>query len=76
VLSPLDTAAQTANWRALKARLAARADGAWLRVVDLCDVDELYDPANRLDGWNFGAEAIGRSSEVIAPAFLDLIPSR
>jgi hypothetical protein len=76
VVGPVDTPLQSRNWLALQARLAAGPQRPWLRVVDLSTREELYDPAVRLDGWNFGSGGISIASEAIAPAFLDLLAAR
>lgn len=75
-LAPIDTAAQRRNWDALNQRLKDKHDAPWLRVVNLSDEADLYDPSLRLDGFSFGANATSVASKAIAPAFLDLIPAR
>ena len=73
VLSPIDTAEQRKNWRALRQRMPMP---SWLRVVDLNDRAGMHDPSLRLDGFSFGTNAASIVGEAIAPALLDLIPSR
>jgi len=73
-LSPAESDAQVARRRALLAELSTQA--AWLRIVDLGSYPDLRDPAKRIDGWNYGPDAIVRTAELIAPAFLDLIGVR
>ena len=72
-LAPIDSTAQRKNREALGRRLRRQ---PWLRVVDLSSQRELYDPLMRLDAFSFGASATAIASQAIAPAFLDLIPSR
>jgi hypothetical protein len=74
VLSPVESGAQAARRRALLSRVNRAA--AWLRVVDLDGQADLKAPAMRIDGWNYGSAAIVRTAEVIAPAFVSLIPDR
>lgn len=75
-LAPIDTDAQRRNEDALLARLKTRPRGPWLRVVDLSEQADLYDPSLRLDGFSFGANATSIAARAIAPAFLALIPPR
>jgi hypothetical protein len=76
VTSPPDTAEQTANLRALEARLDDLSGSTpWLRVVNLRDDPPLSDPALRLDGWNYASAGIARVASRIAPALLSLIPA-
>jgi hypothetical protein len=75
-LAPIDTDAQRRNFDALAARLAAGEKPSWLRIVDLSERADLYDPLLRLDGFSFGATATSIAAQAIAPAFLDLIPVR
>jgi hypothetical protein len=76
VLAPIDSDRQRHSREALATRLKARNAAPWLRVVDLSDQADLYDPPLRLDGFSFGAAGSSTAAEAIAPAFLDLIPSR
>jgi len=77
VLSPIDTPQQARNWSALQMRLDGDPGARpWIRVVDLGDQPDLYDPATRLDGWNFAPEGIVIASQAIAPALLDLIAAQ
>ena len=76
VLSPIDTAAERRNRDALGLRLKDKKDAPWLRVVDLSDETDLYDPSLRLDAFSFGTNAAAIASLAIAPAFLDLISPR
>lgn len=76
VLGPVDSAQQRRNRRALSGRLAEKRGARWLRVVDLSEQAELYNPLLRLDAFSFGANASGIAGRAIAPAFLDLISPR
>jgi hypothetical protein len=44
-----------------------------LRVVNLSDAPDPYDPSLRADGVSFGASATAVVSQAIAPAFLQLV---
>jgi hypothetical protein len=74
VVSPAETAAQSANLAALRPlvnhRLAATPA---LRFVDLGGVPELTAFSQRIDGWNYGGDAIAVAASVITPALLELI---
>lgn len=72
-LGPIDTDAQRRNFDALAARLASSPKRPWLRVVDLSEQADLYDPSARLDGFSFGTGATAVVARAIAPALLDLI---
>ena len=72
-LAPIDTEPQRRNFDVLSARLAARGKAPWLRIVDLSEHADLYDPQLRLDGFSFGASASSLAAQAIAPAFLDLL---
>ncbi len=72
-LGPVDTDAQRRNFDALAARLASSPKRPWLRVVDLSEQTDLYDPSARLDGFSFGTGATAVAARAIAPALLDLI---
>lgn len=74
VLGPIDTDRQRRNADALDSRLA-RGRRPWLRIVNLSDEPELYDPSLRLDGFSFGANATAIAAQAIAPAFLQLVSS-
>jgi len=74
VLSPAETAGQSASRRDLRMRLdRVAAPASWLEVVDLDDVAELRDPSLRLDGWNYGSSATSLVANRIAPAVLTFI---
>jgi hypothetical protein len=76
VMSPPDTAEQTARLRGLEGRLDDKGGSTpWLRVVNLRDDPALSDPALRLDGWNYASAGIARVANRIAPALLSLIPA-
>ena len=77
VLSPSESARQTANRRALDARLGPVAGAArWLRVVDLgADARLAADGLLRLDGWNYASDGAALVANKIAPALLSLIPA-
>lgn len=76
VLSPVDNEGQRRNLEALLLQLSERGNPSWLRFVDLRAAADLYDPSRRLDGFSFGANATSIAGQAIAPAFLELIPSR
>jgi hypothetical protein len=74
VLSPAETAGQAETRRAVRDVLTPLLESRrTLRVVDLSDVPELTDPALRLDGWNYGAQAITAATTRMTPAVLDLL---
>jgi hypothetical protein len=74
VVSPAESAAQSANLAALlphmKRRLAATRQ---LRFVDLAGVPALTDTSQRLDDWNYGGDGIMAEAVAITPAVLELI---
>jgi hypothetical protein len=73
-LSPAEAPFQSANRAALRPRLdATRARTPALRVVDLTSERALRDPSLRLDGWNYGGDAVLVAAKAITPAMLDLI---
>jgi hypothetical protein len=73
-LSPAEAPFQSANRAAFRRRLdTTRAATPALRVVDLASEPALRDPSQRLDGWNYGGDAILAAAKAITPAMLDLI---
>jgi hypothetical protein len=73
-VSPAEVPRQVANAATLLPRLRDRAAADMrLRLVDLADEPLLRDASQRLDGWNFGGDAIGATAKKIAPALIDLI---
>jgi hypothetical protein len=76
VFSPVDTDRQQRNLDAFLLLLSERRSPSWLRFVELRGIPALSDPSLRLDGFSFGANATSIASKAIAPALLELIPSR
>ena len=74
VLSPAEEPFQAANRAALRPRLDEMlARVPTLRVVDLSSEPALRDPSQRLDGWNYGGDAVAVAAKAITPAMLELI---
>jgi len=73
-LSPAESPMQSTNAAAVTPRLEARAARVRnLRLVTLGDEPLLLDPTQRLDGWNYGGDAIAAAARKIAPAVIDLV---
>jgi len=73
-VSPPESPLQSANAAAVLPRLKARAASTpTLRLVNLAGEPLLLDPSQRLDGWNYGGDAIAAAAKRIAPAVIDLI---
>ena len=74
VLSPAEESFQAANRAALRPRLDEMLSRVpTLRVVDLSSEPALRDPSQRLDGWNYGGDAVAVAAKAITPAMLELI---
>lgn len=74
VVSPAESAAQSANLAALLPRMKRRlAATRQLRFVDLAGVPALTDTSQRLDDWNYGGDGIMAEAVAITPAVLELI---
>jgi hypothetical protein len=73
-LAPAESRLQSSNLAAVLPRLTAKeATTPHLRVVNLEGEPLLTDPSQRLDGWNYGGDAIEAAAKAIVPAMLDLI---
>lgn len=74
VTSPSERPEQVANARAFEIqRRKALVSADWFRFVDLGAEPALFDPALRVDGWNYGSTATALVAQRIAPAVLSLI---
>ena len=74
VVSPAETARQSANLAALMPLIYARLpQHPSVRFISLNDIPTLRDPALRLDEWNFGGDATEVVAKRIAPAMIELI---
>jgi hypothetical protein len=77
VVSPSETAEQASSLAALEPLIQTALDSApWFRFVDLGSEPGLFDPALRVDGWNYASAGIALSAGRIAPALLSLIATR
>ena len=73
-VSPAESQLQTSTARSVMPRLEARVSNAKrLRLVNLAEEPMLLDESQRLDGWNYGGDAIAAAARRIAPAVIDLI---
>jgi hypothetical protein len=73
-LGPAESPLQASNLAALLPRLDNELRTTpRLRLVNLQADAVLRDPSQRLDGWNYGGEAIATAARAIAPSVVELI---
>ena len=73
-VNPAETSRQSANLAALRRVIGDRLKTTdRLRFVSLQGQPLLTDPAQRLDGWNYGGDAIAAAARAITPSVLDVI---
>ncbi len=73
-VNPAETSRQSANLAALRPLIDAQLETTnRLRFISLQGEPLLTDPAQRLDDWNYGGDAIAAAAKAITPSVLDLI---